>query len=176
MGERDNSVRGRVIKKWKKNGKPDWSMERTLIGCIKTDSEFEEDRIQTAPQFRKHRKYLVNWVQGCHFPWLNPRWNGGPTDKTNWRENRCPRRLANKIDNNKKESDKGWVFMRYAGLTDEPARRKREHGNPSDFRVIQQFTSEPSARQWERRMLAKGYEEDTSGKGWKYGYTFSIRR
>ena len=66
--------------------------------------------------------------------------------------------------------------MRYAGLTDEPKRIKQEHGNPSDFRVIQQFTSEQSARQWERRMLAKGYEEDTSGKGWKYGYTFSIRR
>jgi hypothetical protein len=68
------------------------------------------------------------------------------------------------------------VFIGYAGLTDEPARRKRERGNPSDFRVIQQFTSESSARQWEKRMLAKGYEADTSGTGWKYGYTFSIRR
>jgi hypothetical protein len=42
--------------------------------------------------------------------------------------------------------------------------------------VIQQFTSEPAARQWESRMLNQGYEKDTSGKGWKYGYTFSIRR
>jgi len=40
---------------------------------------------------------------------------------------------------------------------------------------MQQFTSETAARQWERRMLAQGYGEDTSGKGWKYGYTFSIR-
>jgi hypothetical protein len=40
---------------------------------------------------------------------------------------------------------------------------------------MQQFTSELAARQWESRMLARGYEEDTSGKGWKYGYTFSIR-
>jgi len=63
--------------------------------------------------------------------------------------------------------------MRYAGLTDDLERRKREHGNPRDFRVIQQFTSEAAARQWERRMLAQGCEEDTSGKGWKYGYTFS---
>jgi hypothetical protein len=39
---------------------------------------------------------------------------------------------------------------------------------------MQQFTSEAAARQWERRMLARGYEEDTSGKAWKYGYTFSI--
>ena len=66
--------------------------------------------------------------------------------------------------------------MRYAGLTDEPKRRKVERGNPHDFRVMQQFTSETAARQWESRMPAHGYEEDTSGKGWKYGYTFSIRR
>ena len=65
--------------------------------------------------------------------------------------------------------------MRYAGLTDEPERRKREHGNPHDFRVVQQFTSETAARQWAKRMLNQGHEEDTSGKGWKYGYTFSIR-
>jgi hypothetical protein len=68
------------------------------------------------------------------------------------------------------------VFMRYAGLTDEPASRKQEHGNPSDFRVMQQFTSETAARQWIRRMLAQGYAEDTNSKSWKYGYTFSIRR
>ena len=68
------------------------------------------------------------------------------------------------------------MYMRYAGLSDEPKRIKVERGNPSDFRIIQQFTSETSARQWERRMLNHGYEKDTSGKDWKYGYTFSIRR
>jgi len=66
--------------------------------------------------------------------------------------------------------------MRYAGLTDEPKRIKAERGNPSDFRVMQQFTSESSARQWERRMINHGYEIDIRGKDWKYGYTFSIRR
>ena len=66
--------------------------------------------------------------------------------------------------------------MRYAGLTDEPKRIKQERGNPGDFRVMQQFTSESAARQWERRMLAQGCEQDTIGKGWKYGYTFSKRR
>lgn len=65
--------------------------------------------------------------------------------------------------------------MRYAGLTDETARRKQEHGNPSDLRVMQQFTSEMAAMQWESRMLTQGYEEDVSGKGWKYGYTFPIQ-
>jgi len=66
--------------------------------------------------------------------------------------------------------------MRYAGLTDEPEKRKRERGSPHDFRVIQQFTSEESARRWEQRMLAQGCEKDTNGTNWKYGYTFSIRR
>ena len=65
--------------------------------------------------------------------------------------------------------------MKYAGLADEPVKRKQERGNPSDFRVMQQFTSETAAWQWRKRMLAQGYEEYTSGKGWKYGYTFSIR-
>jgi len=64
--------------------------------------------------------------------------------------------------------------MKYAGLTDDPKRIKREHGNPSDFSIMQQFRSEASARLWESRMLARGYEKDTIGKGWKYGYTFSI--
>jgi hypothetical protein len=67
------------------------------------------------------------------------------------------------------------MVMKYAGLSNEPKIRKRECGNPSDFRVMQQFTSEKSARQWVSRMLAQGYQEDKSDKGWKYGYTFSIR-
>jgi hypothetical protein len=32
--------------------------------------------------------------------------------------------------------------MKYAGLTDEPAIRKQEHGNLSDFKVMQQFSSD----------------------------------
>jgi len=66
--------------------------------------------------------------------------------------------------------------MKYAGLTDEPKKRKQEHGNPDDFRIVQQFTNETAARQWEKRMINQGCEKDTIGKGWKYGYIFSIRR
>jgi hypothetical protein len=66
------------------------------------------------------------------------------------------------------------MIERYAGLTDDPKRSKREHGNPKDFSIMQQFTSEPAARLWLSRMLARGYEKDTRGKGFKYGYTFSI--
>jgi len=61
---------------------------------------------------------------------------------------------------------------RYAGLTDDPDRRKREHGNPRDW-WQRSFTTEREARQWEKDMLSRGYAGDTGGAGWRYGYTFS---
>lgn len=64
--------------------------------------------------------------------------------------------------------------MRYAGLTDDPERRKSEHGNPQDFRVVREFTSEYEARLWEKDMLDQGYKGDIGGAGWRYGYTFSV--
>lgn len=64
--------------------------------------------------------------------------------------------------------------MWYVGLTDDPERRKREHGYPSDFSVVREFTSEDEARQWEKKMLAQGHQGDTGGAGWNYGYTFSV--
>ena len=63
--------------------------------------------------------------------------------------------------------------MKYVGLTDDADRRRQEHGNPPDFTVVRTFSSEAEARKWEKDMLAQGYEGDTGGKGWKYGYTFS---
>jgi len=64
--------------------------------------------------------------------------------------------------------------MRYAGLSDAPDRRKKEHGNPPDFRVVHTFRVEKEAREWERQMLAQGYAGDTGGAGWRYGYTYSV--
>ncbi len=66
--------------------------------------------------------------------------------------------------------------MKYAGLTDDLKKIKTELGNPVDFKVMQQFTSENSAKLWETRMFALGYEKDKKSKGWKYGYTFSVSR
>lgn len=62
---------------------------------------------------------------------------------------------------------------KYAGLTDDPARRKVEHGNPTDWLVVKSFTSEPVARAWEQSMMDAGYSGDTGGAGWKYGYTYT---
>jgi hypothetical protein len=61
----------------------------------------------------------------------------------------------------------------YVGLTDEPDRRKQEHGNPADWRHCA-FSSEAQARAWEKRMLAQGYRGGPGGDGWRYGYTYTI--
>lgn len=63
-------------------------------------------------------------------------------------------------------------MARYVGLTDDPERRKREHGNPPDW-WQRTFSTEREARDWEKEMLSRGYTGDTGGAGWRYGYTFS---
>ncbi len=64
--------------------------------------------------------------------------------------------------------------MIYVGLTDDPARRKQEHGNPSDWQYWK-FQSESEARRWEAGWLAR---RDTvggqGGAGWRYGYMYTI--
>lgn len=65
-------------------------------------------------------------------------------------------------------------MKRYVGLTDDPDRRCREHGNPSDWKEFGPFTSELKARYWEKEMIDQGYEGNTGGSGWHYGYTFTI--
>ncbi|MHC4594647.1 MAG: hypothetical protein ACYS19_06845 [Planctomycetota bacterium] len=62
--------------------------------------------------------------------------------------------------------------MKYAGLTDDPQRVKKEKNYPSDFKV-RQFCSEADARRWEKHMKGQGYEFVPGGKGWRCGYTYS---
>jgi hypothetical protein len=64
-------------------------------------------------------------------------------------------------------------MAKYVGLTDDLARRQREHGNPIDWKQFQ-FTSESEARTWEQRMLATGFRGGPGGQGWHYGYTYTI--
>jgi hypothetical protein len=79
MGRRKGSIRGRVILAWEKRGRPEaWDVQQTLAVCIEVDEELRAAGCEPAPRFREatelgNRKYLTNWVQGCHFPWLNPR-------------------------------------------------------------------------------------------------------
>jgi hypothetical protein len=79
MGRRRNSIRGRVIAAWEKHGKPrGWDVQHRLAVCVEVDEELRAAGWEPAPRFREaitlgNQKYLTHWVQGCHFPWLNPR-------------------------------------------------------------------------------------------------------
>ena len=78
MSERNNSIRGVVMTRWKTAGQPAWSKKKTLAVCVRVDQELESIGLQAAPQFRKaiknqDQEYQDYWVFGCHFPWLNPR-------------------------------------------------------------------------------------------------------
>jgi hypothetical protein len=64
--------------------------------------------------------------------------------------------------------------MKYAGLTDDPAKSKQEHGNPVDWRVEKMFKSEEEALKWEKGLMALGYQGGPGGAGWRYGYTYTI--
>jgi hypothetical protein len=63
--------------------------------------------------------------------------------------------------------------VKYAGLTNDPQRVKKEHNFPSDFKM-RQFGSESEARRWEKHILKQGYEGKTGGAEWRYGYTYSV--
>jgi len=64
--------------------------------------------------------------------------------------------------------------MKYVGLTDDPKRRKTEHGNPSDW-WQRSFSTESEARQWEKDMNDKPQHRcNPGGAGWRYGYTYTI--
>jgi hypothetical protein len=65
--------------------------------------------------------------------------------------------------------------MKYAGLTDDPDKRRAEHGYPIDWNC-HQFEYEHEARSWEKMMLDIGYQGGTGGDGWKYGYTYTITK
>lgn len=64
----------------------------------------------------------------------------------------------------------------YVGLTDDPDRRRSEHGAPSDWQqTTRAFDSEASARAWEESYTGKdGYQGGGGGAGWRYGYWYTI--
>lgn len=78
MGIRRDSVRGRVILTRKDSTDKEWDVRKTLAVCMEVDGELEREGLEPAPQFRSAVKshdqnYLIRWVWGCHFPWLNAR-------------------------------------------------------------------------------------------------------
>lgn len=65
--------------------------------------------------------------------------------------------------------------MFYVGLTDDPDRRRAEHGNPHDWHVVGPFASRAEARAWEASQLQRpGIQGGPGGAGWRYGYWYTI--
>lgn len=62
---------------------------------------------------------------------------------------------------------------KYVGLTDDPVRRKAEHGFPPGW-MQNVFSGETEARTWESRMLLMGCVGGTGGAGWQFGYIYTI--
>ena len=78
MSYRKKSPRGLVIGRWENAGEPAWDIHETIRQCRLVDERLETERLNPAPRFREERqngneKYVMQWVYGCHFPWLNPR-------------------------------------------------------------------------------------------------------
>jgi hypothetical protein len=64
----------------------------------------------------------------------------------------------------------------YVGLTDDPDRRRKEHGSPPDWQqTATAFNTEAEARAWEAKYVGKpGYQGGSGGGGWRYGYWYAI--
>ncbi len=64
----------------------------------------------------------------------------------------------------------------YVGLTDDPERRRQEHGNPANWgQTPTPFASEAAARAWEKSYVSQsGYQGGPGGTGWRYGYWYTI--
>jgi hypothetical protein len=69
----------------------------------------------------------------------------------------------------------GGQRMKFVGLTDDPAKRKVEHNNPSDW-TQRSFSTEEEARKWAKELLdTPDYETGPGDLGWRFGYTYKIR-
>jgi hypothetical protein len=65
--------------------------------------------------------------------------------------------------------------MKFAGLTDDPARREEDHAFPRDW-VQRTFSTEEEAREWLKKLLElPDYETGAGDRGWRYGYTYTVK-
>jgi hypothetical protein len=63
----------------------------------------------------------------------------------------------------------------YVGLTDDPQRRREEHGDPTDWQQTGPFPQQAAAHEWERQQIRlRGRQGGRDGTGWKFGYWYTI--
>ena len=71
-------IRGYVINKWEREGKPPWNLRRTVAACKETDAFYRSGDLNPAPVFReaieaRDEMHITVWMYGCRFPWLEAR-------------------------------------------------------------------------------------------------------
>ena len=65
--------------------------------------------------------------------------------------------------------------FKYVGLTDRPSKKRKLHGNPSDWVIREKFDSEDDARFWlSTKIKLPGYTGGNDNDGWRYGYMYTI--
>ena len=68
-----NSIRGEVIARWEKAGKPMWDIHKTMEIVRSVDDEFKKLNLMPARAYREKRDtqyYAMHWVYGLKFPWI----------------------------------------------------------------------------------------------------------
>lgn len=73
--EMPESLRGLVIAKWERSGRPRWDLAQTVRVTESADEELASRGLNPAPAFRKHRRdgddvFVRNWTHGARFPFL----------------------------------------------------------------------------------------------------------
>ena len=71
-------IRGAVISRWEREGKPRWNLKQTIVACREADEFYRMGGLNPAPKFREaiergDEAYIEWWVKGCRFPWLEER-------------------------------------------------------------------------------------------------------
>ena len=75
---RPDSLAGRIIRLHQRKPFPQGDVDRTIEGAIQEDERLLREGRNPVKRFREerernNRKYMRNWILGCHFDWLNPR-------------------------------------------------------------------------------------------------------
>lgn len=119
MVNESRSLRGLVVSKWEKSGRPRWDLARTVRETEGADDTLASRGLNRAPKFRKKRgdrDYVERWTLGCRFPWLNPRHQTSPLPPRGVGQENPPGQVDNPVSF-AEESEKQLAIT----LTNEPA-------------------------------------------------------
>jgi len=67
------------------------------------------------------------------------------------------------------------MARRFVELTDDPARREAGHNNPKEWKQRTFPTEEEARRSMKELVENPEFETDAGDRGWRYGYTSTIK-